>query len=368
MNKTTWAITIGIILGILIFIGFTHKDKPQVNQPIKIAALLSLTGDYSSAGENAQKAIQLATKEINEKGGIGGRQVEIIYEDTAGDSKKTVSTYQLVTSIDHVEAIIGPLLQSELSAIIPLIDKDNIPTIAPDYISLQNRKNISNPILVWMDAETEANRMAQYVFSQGIRKVGVIGSLDNWENIVSNTFASEFTTLGGTVTDKEIVQPDVSDMKLPITKVLSTNPQAIFLGTYYQFTNSTKELHNLGYKGNTFGIEVDDYLAGQTSGWVSDLKFIAPDYYTNSFVTDFKNEYKIAPGLSAGEAYDATNILFSFLTKSDKKDDILSEMKKFKSHDGVSGQLQIGADGRTTLPTALFDLKNGVITRVKLLP
>lgn len=370
MNKKNISIIIGVIVIIVIIIisSTIKSNSSRSNQPIKIAALLSLTGDGATWGENAQKAIQLATTEINKKGGINGQQVDVIYEDTAGDPKKAVSAYQLVTSIDHVTAIIGPLTQTELTAIIPLINKDSIPTVAPDYIPLQNRTDLSNPLLVWMDAQVEASRIAQYAFDQGVRNIAVIGTLDSWETTISNAFADKFKSLGGTVTDIEIVQPTSADMRLPATKVIGTKPEAIFIGTYYQFVNSTKALHDQGYQGKLFSIEVDDYLTGQSSGWVNDLQFIAPDYYTGSFIQDFKDAYSTAPGLPAGQSYDAANILFSFLAKSDKQSDILQEMKSFKSYTGVSGELQVGTDGRTTLPTALFDLKKGTVTRVQALP
>jgi len=364
MNKKTISAVIVIVAVIAIIIFVSSKNKSQSNSPIKIAALLSLTGDTAAWGENAHKAIELATDEINQSGGIKGRQVDVIYEDTAGDPKKTVSAYQLVTSVDHVTAILGPLNQSELSAIIPLIDQDGTPTVAPDYIPLQNRKDLHNPILVWMDAQVEAGRLAQYVYGQGIRNVGVIGTLDPWESTVSNAFADKFKSLGGTITDTEIVQSDVTDMKLPVTKVMASKPQAIFLGTYYQFVNSTKELHDLGYQGKLFGIEVDDYLAGQTAGWVSDLKFIAPDYYTSGFIADFKNKYGSTPGLPAGQSYDAANILFSFLKESTDQSGILQQMKNFSKYDGVSGQVQVDPQGRTILPTALFQLKGGKVERI----
>jgi len=366
-KKIIWTIVgIAVILGIIIFASNRNSSSP--NQTIRVAALLSLTGDASAWGENAQKAIQLATAEMNQKGGVNGKQIDVIYEDTAGDPKKAVSAYQLVTAVDHVTAIMGPVTQSELTAIIPLIDKDGTPTVTADYIPLQNRMNLSNPILVWMDAQIEASRIAQAAFDQGIRNMAVIGTLDSWETTVSNTFADKFKSLGGTITDIEIVQPGSADMKLPVTKAIASKPQGIFIGTYYQFVNSTKELHDLGYQGKLFSIEVDDYLAGQTSNLINDLQFIAPDYYTGNFIQDFKTKYGTVPGMPAGQSYDAANILFSFLAKSDKQSDILQEMKDFKSYNGVSGQLQVGSDGRTTLPMALFDLKKGVVSRVQALP
>jgi len=184
---------------------------------------------------------------------------------------------------------------------------------------------------------------------------------------ISNAFEKKFVSLGGTITSKEIVQANEADMKLPVTKVINEKPQAIFLGTYYQFVKSTKIIHDLGYKGKLYSIEVDDYLTTQTSQWIADLQFIAPDYYVGDFVDAFKNKFGRAPGMPAGQTYDATKILFSLLNKTESKNELLEYMKSFSGHDGVSGHLQIESDGRTSLPTALFELKRGQVSRVMLL-
>jgi branched-chain amino acid transport system substrate-binding protein len=367
MKKTTiWILLALALIVVTVSIDKSNSSKQVSDQKtIKVGALLALTGDAAAWGENSKKAIQLATDQINKKGGINGKQVEMIYEDTAGDSKKAVSAFQLVTSIGHVTAVLGPLNQNEGVSVMPLVTPSGTPTIIPGYVPLQNRSNLANPLLIWTDAELEAGQMAQYVFDQGIRTVGVVGTLDAWENTVTNAFAEKFKALGGTVTDEEIVQPTTSEMKLPITKIVASKPQAVYMGTYYQFVNSTKELKNLGYKGKLYGIEVDDYLASQTSGWAQGLQFIAPDFYVGDFVKTFTDTYGIKPGLPAGQSYDAANILFSFLTKSEKQSDILDMMKGFTAYKGVSGQLEVLPDGRTQLPTAIFEMgPNATIQRV----
>ena len=339
-----------------------------MNGPIKIAALFNLTGDAAAWGENAQKAVQLATDEVNKSGGINGRQVEVLYEDTAADPKKAVSAFQQAVSVERVTAVMGPLNQSEDAAVLPLIDQTHTPTIIPGYLPLQDRTDLSNPLIIWMDAQTEAARIAQYVYAQGIHTVAVIGTLDAWESTVSKAFADAFVTAGGTVTDTEIVQPTSADMRLPVTRAVASKPQGIFIGTYYQFIHSTQVLHDLGYKGKLFSIEVDDYLAGETSGSSDGLQFIAPDYYSQAFIKKFTDAYGQAPGLPAGQSYDAAQILFSFLQKGAGQESILSSMKSFTGYEGVSGQLTIGSDGRTTLPTALFEVDKGKVNRIQSLP
>lgn len=362
-------ILLGIVIAIVVaLVGWRIYGGKNQSGMIKIAALLSVSGDAATWGQNAQRAIELATDERNRAGGVRGRQIQIIYEDTAGDPKKAVSAYQKVISIDNVVAVIGPLNTTEDIAVLPLIDQDRIPVIIPGFTPGENRKSTTNPLFVWMDVPAEAGRMAQYVYDQGIRSVGVIGTKDAWESVVSGEFSQKFRDLGGTVTKQETVQPNVSDMKLPVAEIVATHPQAVFLGTYYQFINSAKALHDIGYGGKLLSAEVDDYLASQTYQWTKSLKFIAPDFYTSDFVEKFKNKYGAAPGLPAGQTYDATNILFSLLAKSENPTDILQAMKTFSGYDGVSGRLQITPDGKTLLPTALFEIgEKGNINRVSAL-
>lgn len=363
MKKT---LTILIILAAIIggYFLLNKSQEPKSNEPVKVGALLSLTGGASAWGENAKKGIELAVEEINGSGGINGRSLEIVYSDTASDPKRAISAYQEVTTINKVEAIIGPLNQTETAPVIPLIHNSQIPTVAPGFIPLQNRVDLYNPIFVWTDADIEAGRLAQYVYDQGVRKVGVIGTLDAWENTVTTSFVNKFKEIGGEVSALEIVQPSSSDMKLPVTKIIAAKPDAIYLGTYYQFVNSVKEISNFGYKGKIYGIEVDDYLAGETAKWSNGLRFIAPDYYTSDFIAKFNNKYGVAPGLPAGQSYDATKILATFLKEGENQGEILELMKKFNNYDGVSGELTISADGRTHLSLAMFEIKDGKINRI----
>lgn len=365
MNKKIGGILIIVIVIIGVFLALDFDREPQKDGPVKIASLLSLTGGASAWGENAKKGIELAVEEINGQGGINGVQVEMIYEDTASEPKRTVSVFQHAFDIEEVTAIIGPLNQTETAAVIPLIEQASIPVIAPGFLPLQDRKDLNNPVFVWTDAESEAGLLAEYVYNQGVRKVGVIGTLDSWEQTITNAFVDRFKALGGNVTALEIVQPSVSDMKLPVTKVLATKPEAVYFGTYYQFVHSTKEVHNLDFKGKLFGIEIDDYLAGETSQWTEGLQFIAPDYYSSDFINKFTEKYTMAPGMPAGQAYDAANILFSFLKKSTDKKDILQAMKNFKEYKGVSGEFTISSDGRSHLPLAIFQLNGGKVDKTQ---
>lgn len=355
MKKIIWIIIILlIILGIVTFVG--GKDEFVSDEPIKIGALLILSGEGAAWGENAQKGIMMAVNEFNESS--ENRKVEVIFEDTGGENKKAVSGYRKLINIDKVDAIIGPLFQSEVASISPLVDQDNIPVVTPSYAPIKNRLNPRNPLMIWMDPSTEASRMAEYVFNQNIRSVSVIGTLDSWENEVSEAFAEKFKSLGGTVVFKEIVQPDTSDIRLTVTKALNKKPEAIFIGSYYQFIPVTRIINELGFAGDVFSIEIDSYLASETAPFSDGLRFISPKFYTDEFIEEFEMNYEHKPGIPAGQAYDAMNILMNFLNDNDI-DKVLVAMDEFKEYDGVSGKIVITEDNKTLFDTAIFELQNG---------
>ncbi len=294
-----------------------------------------------------------------------GIKIEIIFEDSQGQAKTALSAFQKLTTLDKVDGIIGPLFQTEVAAISAGVADAGIPVITPSYAPIKNRPNPRNPLMLWMDPTIEAERIAEFVFGQGVKTVGIIGTLDSWETEVSNAFADKFTALGGTVLEKQIVLPDVNDVRLPITKIVTLKPEAIFVGTYYQFVNSIKVIRELGYTGKLYSIEVDPYLAGETKGNSDGMVFIAPDFYGDAFVDDFESRYGEKPGIPAGQAYDAAMLLFDLLDESRDKGVVLQKMEDLDKYEGVSGEITFTENHKTLLPTALFELRDGEATKIK---
>jgi len=366
MNKNQKIIVgLVIIVVIAVLVGWQIYENKQSNSgSIKIGVLIVSSGDAAAWGENAKDAIDLAVEEINNKGGINGRKIEILYEDTAGEAKKAVSAYQKFVSIDKVDAIIGPLSQAETAAVAPLIAQDKIPVVTPSYVSPQNRPITYNPLLIWIDPPTEAGKMAEYVFSQGVKNISVIGTKDSWEVEVTEAFANKFSALGGKVLFKELLQPDTNNVKTTVAKALSLKPEAIFLGTYYQFVPLVKTIKDLGYKGKLYSIEVDAYLAGETKALSDNMRFIAPDFYTGEFMQKFEKKYNRKPGIPAGQSYDSVYILAQFMDGRKNNDDIIKAMANFKNYKGVSGEIIITEDYKTIMSTAIFELQNGNISKV----
>ena len=100
----------------------TSSAPPTGNSsgPIVIGASLSLTGDFSADGLAFQKGYQLWQKDVNNKGGILGRQVKLDIVDDNSSVNQVVSNYQTLFGEDHVDLAFGPfssLLTAPASAV-----------------------------------------------------------------------------------------------------------------------------------------------------------------------------------------------------------------------------------------------------------
>ncbi len=337
-------------------------------KPIKIGAMLILSGDSASWGQASQRGIEMVVQEVNSKGGIDGRPIEMIYEDTQGRAFRAVSSYNKLTKINSVRAIVGPNFQAEVSAVASLAHDDGMPIVVPSYAPITERPDPRNPLMVWLDPTIETGRLARYVYQSGIESVSVIGTFDSWEQEVSEGFVSKFSALGGRVLFEELLQTNQVDVKTSVTKALNGNPEAVFVGTYYQFIPITKTLNELGYEGKVYSIEVDDYLANETREFTDGLQFISSDSYKENFNKKYEELYGEKPNIPSGQSYDAMNILISFLQKDSTREGVLKQMKEFKSYDGVSGKITVTDDHKTILPTAIYELRNGEIVKLGAYP
>src|SRR3972149_1014586 len=80
----------------------------EAQQPIRIGASLSLTGTYAALGQNQQRGYQLCAKHVNEKGGVLGRKVEVVFYDDQSQPATGVRLYEKLIPSDKVDAIMGP--------------------------------------------------------------------------------------------------------------------------------------------------------------------------------------------------------------------------------------------------------------------
>lgn len=97
---------------------------------IKVGTFLAVTGPASFLGDPELKTLQMYIEDINAKGGVDGKQVELVHYDTGGNAKKAVSFAKRLIKRDKVDVIVGGSTSGSTLASMPEIEKSGVPFIS----------------------------------------------------------------------------------------------------------------------------------------------------------------------------------------------------------------------------------------------
>jgi len=234
MDKTT-KIIIGIIVAIIVIAGIWYgvSRKPTVptaKEPIKIGFMGPLSGDGASYGQTELDAINMAINEINQKGGIKGRLLQVIAEDGKCDGKEATIAANKLINIDKVKIILGGACSSETLAIAPLTEQNKV-LVLTGISSNPKISDVGEYIFRLSPTDEDFFRpQARTFYSElGYKKVAVLSEQTDYCITAREAFIDEFKKLGGEVVAVEVSSPKEKDYRTYITKIKAKDPAAVVI-------------------------------------------------------------------------------------------------------------------------------------------
>ena len=120
------------IAGVMIFApSIALVAVAEAQKPIRIGASASQTGAYAAASQNQLRGYQLCVKHVNEKGGVLGRQLELIVYDDWSDPATAVRLYEKLITQDQVDLVLGPFSGPITGAVADVTEKHKLAMVAP---------------------------------------------------------------------------------------------------------------------------------------------------------------------------------------------------------------------------------------------
>jgi branched-chain amino acid transport system substrate-binding protein len=196
-------------------------------EPIKIGALLAVTGPASFLGAPEARTLEMLAAELNAKGGIAGRKIQLIVKDTAGSPEKAISFAKQLVDEDQVFAIIGPATSGETLAVKAIADEGKTP-----LLSCAAAEAIVNPVAryVFKTAQKDSHAIVK-VFEQmkkaGITRIGVLSSNTGFGKAGREAIAKLAPEHGIRIVADEVYDKAATDLTAEVTKVKAANVQAI---------------------------------------------------------------------------------------------------------------------------------------------
>ncbi len=328
MRKNTIILMMLMVLG-LSACGFGSTGSST--GPLTMGVLSCFTGTLASLGQAMLQGAQVAQKEINDAGGILGRQLNLAHADTQCDEADAVpATHQLLAS-QNLVGIIGPETQ-EINAVAPIVTAAKIPDEFQGGSTLFDHN--TNPWL-WRNSPSDSQlgvAMALYAQKQGYKNAALLF----YSDIAAQTFAHPITAtwqkMGNSIVANVTVAPDQTDYRTQVQQIINAHPDVIFTqtdpATAAVLFQNFKELDNLAIP--FVGTDVtgaSDFLKAITFPVAhAHLTSVYGTSVTGAAATDFNNEFAKLFGSSAqplpnaNYAYDAVISLALAIDRANSTD------------------------------------------------
>ncbi|MEK6960158.1 MAG: ABC transporter substrate-binding protein [Nanoarchaeota archaeon] len=317
-NRIILQILFILILSAIVISGCepANPTGKAIAEPIKIGAVLSLTGFAQSYGEPSRNGILLAEKEINAAGGVNGRLIKVIFEDDGTSGKNAVTATQKLIDVDKVDAIIGGTWDLSLEPITPVTAKAGLIIINPSTGNADPKSRLSpNLFRTWPSIERQIDAIRPVMQKERIKNIALIRNSGPWALAHKSALERLLAKTGGKIV-YDAAGPDVdnNDLGSEITKIAAQDIDAVFLASgQNDAANTIKKFKEQGFK--TVLISSEGSLGTAIKAGLVDLKDAEGAYLIDlaptdpDFIIDYQREYGKKPGLSADTSYNAVKTL-----------------------------------------------------------
>lgn len=367
------------IIVILTILSLLFFDACQTNNPVNsinsseivIGSAISLTGQEGAGvyGENIRNSVELAVGEINQKGGVKGKKLRVIYEDTQLQSQVAVSAVNKLISVDKVSVIIGCVSSGETLAAAPIAERNKVVLISPASTSFEISR-AGDYIFRTIAPDTfEGTAMAQFALKSGNKTAAAVFVDNAGTKGPAEVFKRVFEESGGKMVAMEVGPQGSTDFRSQLTKVKAANPDAIYLlGYALELGNMLKQAKELGIQKPILSFQVmeEPKVAEIAGAAVNGVIFTSPTISqseatgrTKEFIDAYKQKYNKDPGIFSFNAYDAVYVIAAAIEKyGEDADSIKKGLYEIKDYQGASGLISIDANGDTSQPPRLLTYQN----------
>lgn len=334
------------------------------NEPIKIGIIGHFSGDYAAYGIPMKNAVILAVEEVNNAGGINGKQIELVVEDDTGDSVKASFGINKLINVDGVDYVISAQGSGATSAITPIAESNGAILMitlgsSPGLTSEKDYVFRSVPSDVY-----QASEMVSYL--NGNLKPEKIAGLyvnDPYGMGIKDIVESD---VNGEILVGELYDVGSVDFRVQLTKIKQSNPDVlIIVGRSNNYPSLLKQIKELGISATLlastefYDQSVLDKIGVDNVEGIYTLTPKDPQDYVN-FKSNYVNSFGEEPSAYSMYAYDGTmSLIESIDAVGDDVDKVRDDLFSV-AFNGASGRVGFDDEGdRTGANYAVYKVING---------
>jgi branched-chain amino acid transport system substrate-binding protein len=290
----------------------------QSKEPILIGVGGPLTGQYAQYGAQWKKGFDLALDEINGAGGINGRPLQYVFEDTQSDPRQTVNIARKYVADERIVVEVGDFSSAASMAASPIYQAAGMVQFGftnshPDFTK--------GGEFIWSNAVNQKDEMpllADFIRDLGLKKVAVLHLNSDWGRTAKDILVGAVKERGGEVVGSEGYLADEKDFRSAIVRLRGASPDSIALISYYpDGAQLTRQIRQAGIAqpivagGSIYSPKFLELGGDAVNGVLTTVPFFPDDPrpVVQTFVKSFVAKFGVQPDAYNGRAYDTFILL-----------------------------------------------------------
>ncbi len=331
-------------------------SRAWAQDSIQLGAVIPLTGPSATVGEDIRRGIMLGVEEVNARGGVLGRKLQVIIEDSGNNPATALTAARKLATVDKVPAVMGEYSSSITLPMAQYLVKEGVTHLNIGSSSAKIR-GLGGSAFNIIGLEDAGNRYAaRDAYDMGWRRMATVSPNNAYGQGVAEGFKSEFEKLGGKVVAQVLYTGGQSTFRRELQQLSRSQPDAYLYTAYGQESAViNREARELGLRSVPWYAYImsmsvsdtpPDIAEGQVGMELGSARGEAGRAYRAAYRARYKEDFKSA---FSGYGHDAVLLLAAAIDKAGAS----------TSADIQKGLKQLGAGGfaGATGPIA-FDAQN----------
>ncbi|HWL14819.1 MAG TPA: ABC transporter substrate-binding protein [Opitutus sp.] len=346
----------------------------RAEETIRIGEYASLTGKEASLGQSSHRGTLLAIETINAAGGVLGRKLELITEDTQSKAGESGTVVRKLITRDKVVAILGEVASSRSLEGAPIAQRAKVPMVTPASTNPKVTEVGDYIFRVCFIDPFQGPVMAKFALqSLKAKRIGLMVSVSSAYSVgLAKYFKEAYVAGGGTVVLEQKYQEGDRDFKAQLTALRAAGVDAIFNPGYYnEGALMVKQARDLGITVPMFGADSWEAQALiDLGGRAIEGAYLCSHYSPNDpsprvreFVAAYKQRWgeDASPDSNASLGYDSALVLADAIRRAGSTDrarirDALAATRQFPA---VTGNITIDEKRDASKSAVILTVKDG---------
>ena len=352
--------------------GLIFAPGLSAQEPIKIGQFASLTGKEASLGQSSNKGTLMAIDDLNAAGGVLGRPLLLVTEDTQSKPGETATVVKKLISRDKVVALLGEVASSRSLEAAPIAQAAKVPMISPASTNPKVTETgayifrtcfidpFQGPVMARFAREhLKAKRVALVVSTSSAYSIGL-----------AKFFRESFVANGGTIVLEQKYSEGDKDFKAQLTAIKAAGVDAVFNPGYYnEGALIVRQARDLGLTLPIFGADSWEAEALiQLGGKAMEGAYLCSHYSpedpsprVQNFVAAYKKRFGSTPDSNASLGYDSVLVLVDAIRRAGttERDALREAIATTRDFMAVTGKITIDSERNASKNAVIVQVRNG---------